>query len=178
MVSRPSHGFDDSRRCSMRRIQWAMAMASVVVLWLGAVGERLGAAPVKVRDLRVQKLGPTTYFHVRFDAPPDLRMPQLAERVRWWTISRPELARLPQLLPQDEQTKSICLRVLFERNDTKVDNGLILQGTPRVEGLDFFGKVEGKGVAKLLLVYPIDFKGKHDRPLLEWVERQGAWVEE
>jgi len=70
-------------------------------------------APPKVLELRVQKVGPTTYFHVRLEMPADMRLPEPESRSRWW--SEWDVARLPRLVPQDERTRAVYLCMTDDR---------------------------------------------------------------
>ncbi|HYV63700.1 MAG TPA: hypothetical protein VE958_13545, partial [Bryobacteraceae bacterium] len=125
------------------------------------------ADPPKVAELRIQKVEQTTYFHVRFEAPADMRLPRITDRVPGWTIVRPELARLPRLVSQDGETRAVYLGLRFTENagprgvrvgvlpaprrmpdkkDADPANPanpdapiVVHDGTPALEGLEFFG---------------------------------------
>ncbi len=146
----------------------------------------LGSAPARaqapgVRELRTQKVGNTTYFHVRFEAPKDLQLPRPDLRWTWWRVSKPELARLPQLVPQNGKTQAVYPRVNFGDRFGDPKNGPVRAGNPLVENLEFFGKVQGKGEAKLLLLYPTEAKepakDKGESYLLKIARQQGSWTE-
>src|SRR5262245_12757120 len=95
------------------------ALAALVTLAPAARADGL-----KVSELKTQKVGPHTYFTVRFEPPADYRAPELAGRSVWWMNNRPQLARLPRLVPQDDNTKGVYLRLRFPD----------LQNAPKVPG--------------------------------------------
>jgi hypothetical protein len=147
----------------MERTQCLVPLRLLVIAVLfGAWPERAVAVdPPKLRELRVQRVGQTTYFHVGFERPAGMAQPA------------PEPARL---VPQDDKAHAVYAR----RNTTgptvpQAGNRLLAlppelprpQPTdepPRagnqpapvpvpVVGLEFVGKCEGKGKAALLLLY-------------------------
>jgi hypothetical protein len=99
-----------------------------------------------VADLRTQRVGDTTYFHVTLRTPSDLRLSTLEKEDAAPTpeARRRVLARLPRLVPQDDRTAA----VYFAPH----------QGGNRLRDLelDFVGKVHGDKPARLLLLYPTD----------------------
>ncbi|MBI3822679.1 MAG: hypothetical protein HY289_08365, partial [Planctomycetes bacterium] len=115
-------------------------------------------APVKVRLLRVQQVGATTYFHVRFDAPADL----LDAAIRpgpYAEAERRALALTPMLVPQDGKTSAVYQRLDLEHFRPNVqfrDRAEI----PPIDGLEFAGKLDGAGKAKFVLLYPTTTKEK------------------
>ncbi len=121
------------------------------VVLLLAASPLLADAP-RVRDLRTQRVGDTTYFHVRFDAPPKLRPPSV-EQSPASDLQRWKLAQLPRLVPQDGHTRAVYPRVLIPAYRPTVG----FDGTARdpvpVEGLEFVGQVEQPGKARFLLHY-------------------------
>jgi hypothetical protein len=124
---------------------------SIAVL-LFAAGPLSAGDPPRVRELRVQQVGDTTYFHVRFDTPPKLR-PSAVEQVSASDLQRWRLAQLPQLVPQDGHARAIYPRVLIPAFRPTVG----FDGTARdpvpVEGLEFVGQVAKPGRARFLLHY-------------------------
>lgn len=107
----------------------------ITVLLLAAGPLFTGDVP-RVRELRVQQVGDTTYFHVRFDAPPKLRL-SAVEQVAASDLQRWRVAQLPQLVPQDGHTRAVYPRVLIPAFRPTVG----FDGTARdpvpVEGLEF-----------------------------------------
>src|SRR5688572_11796586 len=69
------------------------------------------ADPPKVKSLRTQKVDQTTYFHVRFENPSDLRMPTLAGGTDWLRIGPSQFNRVPRLVPQDGGACCVYLRM-------------------------------------------------------------------
>lgn len=135
------------------------ALATSAVLTGGPLH---AAAPPAVRDLRVQQVAGTTYFHVRFETPRN--MVQEAPRGgRWsgwgWEQVEPDLE--PRLVPQDGQARAVCWRAM-NVNPAQPVRPDARPGAeqPRppatVEGLEFVGKLQGKGEGKFLLVYPTE----------------------
>lgn len=153
-----------------------------LALWVIATSRADAEAP-RVRELRVQKAGDTTYFHVRFDPPADYQPPRLTDEMRWWDFRRPDLTRLPQLVPQDGRTGAVYFRL--DLSNWQPGAG---RKDPVANGLEFVGKVEGKGEAKLLLLYPArtSKKAKAETPkkengggsdLVALLRERGAWGE-
>ena len=92
-------------------------------------------------------------------------------------------------MPQDDKAKAVYLRLNFDNEGKGVverpidPNGRVVwQGRPRVDGLEFFGKVQGNE-AKLLLLYPNDAepakKGDEEKlsAVAKLLRQQGAWGE-
>ena len=102
---------------------------------------------------RTQQAGDTTYFHVRFDHPPKLRLPRV-EQSPATDLQRYMLAQLPRLVPQDGHTRAVYPRVLIPADRPSVG----FDGTARdpvpVAGLEFVGQVKAPGKARFLLHYP------------------------
>src|SRR5689334_9350719 len=90
-----------------------VASATLAVALLGFPAGASRADAPAVQEWRTQRVGRTTYFRVRFRPPAGLRLPQLGERVNWWQTSRPVLNRLPRLVPQDDKTAAVYLRLTF-----------------------------------------------------------------
>ena len=130
------------------------------------------------RELRTQKVGAVTYFHVRLEAPKDmLDLARLQQSVRDGETA--DLSRLPRLIPQDGKARVVYLRL------PAFDGPQFRPGQPRasedqpvpppakdkgpgdvkdkdaprrpaaVEGLEFVGRIEGAGTAKFVLLYPL-----------------------
>jgi hypothetical protein len=115
----------------------ALLLASPLAAPVGA------ADTVAVRQLRTQKVGPVTYFHVVLDAPPDMKMPAFRDVAPTEGPFRRWLGLLPRLAPQDDRTSAVYLRDLG------------LAGLPQSSGrLEFVGKVRGDQPARFQLVYP------------------------
>jgi hypothetical protein len=135
------------------------AVTAAVVASLSA-SPLLAADPPRVRELRTQQGGDTTYFHVRFDNPTDMGLPRLDAARLATEAWRRDLARLPQLVPQDEKTHAVYHRwaipePILERRFPIRRGDPIPPPPPPVEGLEFVGKVRGQGAAQFLLLYPL-----------------------
>jgi hypothetical protein len=131
------------------------------------------ADPPKVRELRTQKVGETTYFHVSLDPPPrlitDTAFPRFRALPGWGGIE-PFLEI--RLLSPDGKARAIYQRLgqgprggfPLEPPDIKSPPteeqppGGRRRPTPRspvpVVGLEFVGKVQAAGKVKLVLLYP------------------------
>jgi hypothetical protein len=128
---------------------WATVAALLAILGSGS----LSAAEPKVRGLRSQRVGDTTYFHVSLEAPPEMRVPQVTAAVGWSMPARRDLARLPRLVPQDGKTSAVYHRLEIPGDRpaaTPLDRPL------PVTGLEFVGKCRGEGPAQFLLLYPTE----------------------
>jgi hypothetical protein len=113
------------------------------------VGARAPAAETpRLLELRTQQVGDTTFFHARFHPPADMTPPPLQ---RWTTIDVRDLTRLPQLVPQDGQTRSVYQRL--ESDDRRANQQR--ESVP-VEGLEFLGKTTARGKVSLLFPYPTE----------------------
>lgn len=146
---------------------WRLA-AAVLLL---AASPLAAADPPGVRELRTQQVGDTTYFHVRFDAPPKLRLPQV-EQTPASDLQRWKLALLPRLVPQDGHARAVYPRVLIPAYRPTVGfDGTARDAVP-VEGLEFVGQVRTPGKARFLLIYPtLDMARGFTDPAREgWVE--------
>ena len=77
--------------CSPFVSPWRLAAAVLLLI----AGPPSAADPPRVRELRTQRIGDTTYFHVRFDAPPKLRLPQVEQQPAS-DLQRWKLALLPR----------------------------------------------------------------------------------
>jgi hypothetical protein len=123
--------------------------------FLGLMHAPLCAAPPPaVRDLRVQKVGDITFFHVQFATPQ--RMTPDGEA---------------RLVPQDGQASHVCRRMADQRGapmgpggpppGTPIGRDARPGAQPRpaprqpvpVEGVEFTGRVQSEGEAKFLLLY-------------------------
>jgi hypothetical protein len=123
-----------------------------MAVFLGAVFTTgcLRAAAPEVRGLRVQQAGDTTYFHVQFARPTALAVGDTA-----------------RLVPQDEKASHVYQRVDDPRaSGIPRDAGLGRPPVPKsdvgvarprqpvpVEGMEFTGRLNGKGEVKFLLIY-------------------------
>jgi hypothetical protein len=147
-----------------------------------------------VESLRVQKVGDTTYFHVRIQTPPNL-LPEAEQfnRLGWFQVDQPIL--WPRLIESDGKLSVVCPRVstnnrgnrfdrvaekIEEPNPSKKD-----EKTPareprepeRVQGLEFVGRVTGAGKVEAKLLFPVAGKrlplvGRFSRtpPAPQWKE--------
>lgn len=153
-----------------------------------------------VEELRVQKVGDVTYFHVRLQTPPNL-LPEADRFIRrgWFQADGPVLR--PRLIETEGQLNVVCPRIsnddrfgrgadnLPPRNfDDKKEEavnpnkeGKKQQREPRqperVQGLEFVGRVTGKGKVATKLLYPVAGKrlplvGRFSRtqPAAQWKE--------
>ena len=144
----------------------------------GTCGSRLQpasvAAPTPVEELRTQKVGDFTYFHVRLAAPKDMVEDGEQRNQDFFEEFPPSLS--PRLVSEDEQVRLICQRIdPNQRNrfgvpqEVQVDPAAPPQpkdkDTPKdkvdprrpvgVRGLEFMGRTEATGEVKMKLVYPI-----------------------
>ncbi|MCI0380404.1 MAG: hypothetical protein L0215_22695, partial [Gemmataceae bacterium] len=125
------------------------AYFSLTMLCLGTPA--FAEAPA-VRELRVQRAGETTYFHVVFDEPVGMAAMRIAPGP-YPLVERRGLGLLPQLVPQDGRTTAVYQRLALPHYlpDVKLTGP---RPTTRIEGLEFVGKVLADGKARLLLCYP------------------------
>ena len=86
--------------------RWIFIVAGIG-LWCGAA--RADTAP-QILELRTQTVGGRTYFHVRLERPEDLRFPTFDRSRPFSDVDRRNFARLPRLVPQDGQTRSVYYR--------------------------------------------------------------------
>jgi hypothetical protein len=131
-----------------RSDQQAWQVLTLAMLaWLAAA--HASAAP-PVSQLRTQRTGDVTYFHVRVPLPPDLRLPPLSPPGSWTEADIRQLGRLPRLVPQERHTRLVYLRLALPADG---------RGPVRATfngALEFVGRVEGGDMAKLLLFYPTE----------------------
>jgi hypothetical protein len=132
----------------------------LVILGLAGLAGHAWADPPKVTQLRVQKVGDTTYFHVRLESgSPDH-----------------DFAFLPRLVPQDDRIQAVY--AALSPADLAQWVGRFPAGT-RTGSLEFTGKTQDNVQGKFLLLYP----KKSEKPnvkltLAERVEKQRMWAEE
>ena len=127
-----------------------------VVLGLASPTSAAEAPPV--RELRVQKVGDVTYFHVRFETPRRMFSEDPANN-RWnvspWAAE--EAVVEPRLVPQDGLAVAVCRRTAQANNQPSPGTPGADAPTPvAVEGLEFVGKLKEIGEAKFLLLYPTE----------------------
>lgn len=147
------------------------SMMTVAALILVPTGVWAGEAP-RLRELRTQRVGDMTYFHVRFDLPADMRLPELAR----WSMTdaqRANLARLPRLVPQDSKTRLVYWRASQEY----LARFLEVRAEPSLEALEFCGRLDGSGDARLLLLYPTEESAKADDKKSSREIRKRSWAE-
>jgi len=148
-----------------------------------SVGPLPAADAPKLRELRTQKVGDATYFHVGFDAPEGLDVPRI--QFLWGSPDREQrnLIRQPQLVPQDDKTQAVYPRLELPQDGraglvVEPREGGVQAAPPRapvqIVGLEFVGKLNGKGKANFLLLYPT--AELDDKAPLRSVRRRG-WVE-
>jgi hypothetical protein len=129
----------------------------------------------RVTELRTQVVGETTYFHVRFEPPADLDVPPIyAGPYKEW--QRRQLAKLPQLVPQDAKTSAVNLRVPL--TSLRPNVGFKQRPATSIDGLEFVGKLHDKKKPRLLLLYPAkEFGVDREKMDLESLLRPARWVE-
>jgi hypothetical protein len=151
---------------------------------LGAAALTLASAratkPVRVRELFRERVGDAVYFRLRLAPPADLRAPRL-EPGPYSEAGRRRLARLPQLVPQDGKTSAVYPRVDAPHFRPAVGFGPDRPEPVPVKGLEFVGKLHGKGRAKFLLLYPTGDEGsaagKDPDAGLGRLVRRARWAE-
>src|SRR5262245_52191511 len=77
----------------------------------GLLAGTAAAQAPKVLELRTQRHEKETWFHVRFETPADLAMPSLGHLSSGTEAIRRRLGRLPELIPQDGQTRNVYERM-------------------------------------------------------------------
>ena len=160
-------------------IRWSLRSMALLMAALALGPNALPAQTPKVLELRTQKVEQTTYFQVRIERPADLRLPE--DRRNRGRFDERAFDLLPRLVPQDDRSKAVYL------SGRGID---ALAGLQRVQGvkdkkgqwvdaLEFVGKVQENGQAKLLLLYPkaVEPLPKDKQSLAELVKQHGTWVE-
>src|SRR5260370_14815834 len=153
---------------------------AVIVVLLGLflfAGSVRGEAP-KIQLLRLQQVGDSTYFHVRFDVPDDLQKQEILPGP-YGEWDRRRLALTPRLVPQDQKTAAVYQRLELPHFRPAVE--FQEKENQPVKGLEFVGKLPGTGKARFLLLYPTDVKEKppagiKNKELAELLRTPG-WVE-
>jgi hypothetical protein len=148
---------------------------------LGLAWPALAAEAPSLRDLRTQKIGGVTYFHVRFETPKGY-LPEAPGPDRWnarsWSVAEAILE--PRLVPQDGKTQAVCWRG-NERPGMMAPPGVPGQIGPRqpvpVEGLEFVGKIKETGEARFLLLYPTESRVPRLLPPRRGSGRPAHWAE-
>jgi hypothetical protein len=137
------------------------------------------ADPSGVQELRIQKVGDLTYFHVRLEMPKEILQGADGFNRGWFAEPTPSLA--PRLIAPDGQVRLVCQRTdrnqpnrfgrpadgAFEplpidklpppKDGPKKDGPQPRAEVP-VQGLEFVGRTEAKGQVKMKLVYPVEGK--------------------
>jgi hypothetical protein len=150
---------------------------ALIVLLVGIGTPAPAAEPPRIRELRVQQVGTTAYFHVGFERPGHLAVTNLQTWSAWQPASR-ALTRLPSLVPQDKGTASVYARLELPAPERPAARPEGLQQLPApIIGLEFVGKCEGKGKVSLLLVYPTEQPGGHKDKTDETAQPRRDWVE-
>jgi hypothetical protein len=110
-----------------------------------------GDEPPPIRLLRVQQVGETTYFHVRFAVPDDMEVPAIRPGP-YGEWERRRLALTPRLVPQDDKASAVYQRLDLPHFQPSVE----FQERHRVpvKGLEFVGKLPQAGKVRFLLLYP------------------------
>ncbi len=142
----------------------------------------LAAEDLRIRELRTQKIGGTVYFHACFESPAEMRTASL-DKPSANEYQRRMLARMPQLIPQDDNARAVYQRLDLPHFLPAV--GFEARRLPvTAKGLEFVGKLRVKGKARFLLLYPTESKialtpkatGKKDF-LLPGQEPGRSWAE-
>src|SRR5437016_14345982 len=82
---------------------------ALLLLALPLLPRAQAAPPPKVDELRIQKVGDVTYFHVRFETPRHLLdEPDAQGRARNWDLTDPQFA--PRLVPEGEKVRHVYQR--------------------------------------------------------------------
>jgi hypothetical protein len=135
------------------------------------------AGPPSVRELRTQKIGDTTYFHVAFAAPPNLAVFQPRDLTFGAPGGRADLGRQPRLVPQDDRARAVYPRWEPLASAPLPFRPVESTGQPPVTGLEFVGQCAGTEPARFLLLYPtektlLERQGERDVTV-----RKSEWVE-
>src|SRR5262245_28486498 len=99
--------------------------------------------PPPVLQLRVQRVGETTYFHVRFVVPAELQAFAISPGP-YSGAARRRLAQTPSLVPQDSMTSAVYQRLDLPHFRPIVGFGE-QEPWPAIKGLEFVGKIQGTG---------------------------------
>ena len=135
----------------MRQIWWPGLLATLLTAGAPAMVGATGTPTV--RQLRTQRVGDAAYFHVRFDAPADMRVPRI-EQWKGSDLQRRMLARLPQLVPQDGNASAVYPRVQIPDFYPAVGFSAAPVREPvPVQGLEFVGKIHRPEWTRFLLLY-------------------------
>jgi hypothetical protein len=177
----------------MKRLRARLrVLAPLAVLGVVVLSVARGAPASPVQELRVQRVGEVTYFHLRIEPPKDL-LPEAENPTRgWFTDPVPELTT--HLVSPDGKLRLVCQRV--DRNARSRVRWEGPAGTPPVEpgpaadtvpgqprqpvevrGLEFVGRCDAKGEVKVKLLYPVE--GKRPRVIGRFVRTppQPVWKE-
>src|SRR5262245_25012240 len=161
--------------------QYSVLLGTIAAL-MGSVPAIRAAETPHVLHVRTQAVGDRTYFHVRLEPPADMEDVRLevgpySEMQRW------KLAWLPQLVPQDKQTRAVYQRLAIPHYRPTVGFDADSRTPLPVRGLEFVGQVRGHGKAKFLLLYPkkkppVNAHAKDDEVLAEILKRYPTdWIE-
>lgn len=145
---------------------WLLACAS---LFLGIANPTQGEEPaVKVKELRIQKAGETTYFHLKLAMPNTLSQ-TLALNAQDWTVPptalRFRLARVPRLVPVDGKGPTPYFRV---------PSALHFPDNERT--IEFLGRAPAGKTTEFLLLYPTEKNPEPTKSLAPSLERN-TWAE-
>lgn len=142
----------------MRALRWRYRCA---LLTLAALATAAHAEAPPLKALRTQRVGDTTYFHVRFERPAGMHVPKVAGGP-FSEGDKRKLAQFPQLVPQDARAAAVYPR--FEPVHLRPNVQLRdLPASVPIEGLEFVGKVTTERTARFVLLYPTRDKGKATR---------------
>src|SRR4029079_8465870 len=143
--------------------RWCLLPLAAIGTSLSASGLWAADAPA-VRELRIQRVGETTYFQVRFRVPADMQDVPVGTDPK-------HLARQPRLVPQDGKAQAVYHRFNLSSTPGSAPRDAPAKDAPprpappppdqpqtpaSVEGLEFVGTLHGEGRAKFLLLYPVD----------------------
>lgn len=149
--------------------------AVLVIGWYSAVR---AADSSSVQELRIQRVGDITYFHVRLERPKDLLQDLERNNRGFFSEASPSLT--PRFIAPDGQVRLVCERFDLDQRsgigrpqreelcevrpvppESKDKAVADKEGRrePRlpvpVQGLEFVGRTEAKGEVKMKLLYPV-----------------------
>src|SRR5438034_6371559 len=131
-------------------VRLARGVSCIAVLVVVAAVRAEG--PPAIKELRTQRVGDTTYFHVRFEQPEDLALGEMPAGP-YGEADRRKLAQRPQLVPREGCASAVYPRLATRQARPNVGFREAAPAPP-IEGLEFVGKLADARAARLLLLYP------------------------
>src|SRR6266852_1110817 len=104
--------------------------SALLVLLVGMGTPPATAQLPRIRELRMQQVGTTTYFHVGFERPGHLAVTNLQTWSAWQPAASRGLTRLPSLVPQDKVTSSVYARIELPDAERSVEGADKAQRQP------------------------------------------------